>query len=122
MFLTKTGIDIGALPVILDVRLCTGYKREVDGSIRKEYAKELAPYPLQVITWVGSGAFTWLLCCALSVWQVVGSVAACTRCFAEFYCTVLYCPVLGGTVTLLFFHAPLAGSAAEPAAAPTRFQ
>jgi len=48
MFLTKTGIDIGALPVILDVRVCTGYKREVDGSIRKEYAKELAPYPLQV--------------------------------------------------------------------------
>lgn len=48
MFATKTGIDIGALPVILDVRVCTGYKREVDGSIRKEYAKELAPYPLQV--------------------------------------------------------------------------
>jgi hypothetical protein len=48
MFLTKTGIDIGALPVLLDVRVCTGYKREVDGSIRKEYAKELAPYPLQV--------------------------------------------------------------------------
>jgi hypothetical protein len=48
MFITKTGIDIGALPVILDVRVCTGYKREVDGSIRKEYAKELAPYPLQV--------------------------------------------------------------------------
>lgn len=48
MFLTKTGIDIGALPVILDVRVCTGYKREMDGSIRKEYAKELVPYPLQV--------------------------------------------------------------------------
>lgn len=48
MFLTKTGIDIGALPVVLDVRVCTGYRREVDGSVRKEYAKELAPYPLQV--------------------------------------------------------------------------
>jgi hypothetical protein len=48
VFATQSGIDIGALPVMLDVRLCTGFKREADGSVRKEYAKEPAPYPLQV--------------------------------------------------------------------------
>lgn len=48
MFLTKSGIDIGPLPIVLDVRVCTGYVRGADGPIKKEYAKELAPYPLQV--------------------------------------------------------------------------
>jgi len=47
MFLTKMGIDIGPLPYMLDVRVCTGHVRAADNSIRKEYAKELVPYPLQ---------------------------------------------------------------------------
>eukprot|EP00878_Enallax_costatus_P044517 GHUV01053171.1.p1 GENE.GHUV01053171.1~~GHUV01053171.1.p1 ORF type:complete len:158 (-),score=24.21 GHUV01053171.1:253-726(-) len=48
MFLTKSGIDIGPLPIMLDVRVCTGYVRGADGAVQKQYAKELAPYPLQV--------------------------------------------------------------------------
>lgn len=47
-FMTKMGIDIGPLPIMLDVRVCTGYKRGADGSITKDHAKELVPYPLQV--------------------------------------------------------------------------
>lgn len=51
MFLTKSGIDIGPLPIMLDVRVCTGYIRAADGTCRKEYNKELVPYPLQVRSW-----------------------------------------------------------------------
>jgi hypothetical protein len=47
-FMTKMGIDIGPLPIMLDVRVCSGYKRGADGSVAKEYGKELVPYPLQV--------------------------------------------------------------------------
>jgi hypothetical protein len=47
-FTTKMGIDIGPLPIMLDVRVCSGYKRGADGSVAKEYGKELVPYPLQV--------------------------------------------------------------------------
>lgn len=48
-FLTKNGIDIGPLPIMLDVRVCTGHVRAADGSVRKEHAKELVPYPLQAV-------------------------------------------------------------------------
>jgi hypothetical protein len=47
-FTTKMGIDIGPLPIMLDVRVCSGYKRGADGAVAKEYGKELVPYPLQV--------------------------------------------------------------------------
>jgi len=50
MFLTKMGIDIGPLPFMLDVRVCTGHVRAADNTIRKQYAKELVPYPLQAST------------------------------------------------------------------------
>lgn len=47
-FLTKMGVDVGPLPVLLDVRVCTRHVRGADGSVRKEYGKDLVPYPLQV--------------------------------------------------------------------------
>ncbi|WIA37566.1 hypothetical protein OEZ86_014473 [Tetradesmus obliquus] len=48
-FMSKMGIDIGPLPILLDVRVCSGYKRGADGAVAKEYGKELVPYPLQAV-------------------------------------------------------------------------
>jgi hypothetical protein len=75
-FTTKMGIDIGPLPIMLDVRVCSGYKRGADGSVAKEYGKELVPYPLQVSVWGASEhgpcmyaairLVTWCLSCFVS--------------------------------------------------------
>lgn len=49
LFLTKMGLETGPIPVMLHVRPCVGYIRNVDGTVAKKYAQgELAPYPLHV--------------------------------------------------------------------------
>ena len=57
LFLTKMGLDVGNMPVLLHVRACTGHVRNLDGVVTKTWAKEIVPYPLQVREHV-----QWLCC------------------------------------------------------------
>lgn len=57
LFLTKMGLEVGSVPVLLQLRACTGFTRNLDGVVSKSWAKELVPYPLQVGGGGGGGGW-----------------------------------------------------------------
>ncbi|KAG2430247.1 hypothetical protein HXX76_010345 [Chlamydomonas incerta] len=48
-FLTKFGIDVGRVDLVVGVKVCLGYVRHSDGTIEKTYAKEEQQVPLQAV-------------------------------------------------------------------------
>lgn len=47
-FVTKYGVDVGKVDIVVNVRVVTGFVRHLDGSIQKQYAPDEVQCPLQV--------------------------------------------------------------------------
>ena len=47
-YLSKHGVELGALQLLLHVRPCEGLVRQIDGTVEKRFGKTEAVYPLQV--------------------------------------------------------------------------
>ncbi len=53
--LTKHGIDVGKVDLMVGVKVCRGYVRHLDGTVQKQYMEDEVSFPLQVRateTWV----------------------------------------------------------------------
>ncbi|GLC57430.1 hypothetical protein PLESTB_001223500 [Pleodorina starrii] len=48
-FLTRCGIDVGKVDLVVGVKVCLGYIRHSDGTIEKTYSKDEVQVPLQAV-------------------------------------------------------------------------
>lgn len=47
-YITKHGLDVGCINIVLHVRPCEGLVRQLDGSVEKRFSKTECAYPLQM--------------------------------------------------------------------------